>query len=160
MGKKAKPIQWCIIDLVTSEGNCCFWCIPESASLNHTSKWLWKNHLSINFCPSLKRIEDSQVALVENLPVSAGGAGLIPGSERSPGVGNGNSLKYSYLEFPVDRKPGRLQSIVLPNWTRLSNWARAHTHTHTQGKCQVKMKTEITVMHLQAKECQRWPANR
>ena len=27
-----------------------------------------------------------------------GDAGLIPGSERSPGVGNGNPLQYSYLE--------------------------------------------------------------
>ena len=30
-------------------------------------------------------------------------AGLIPGSERSPGGGNGNPLQYSCLENPMDR---------------------------------------------------------
>ena len=30
-------------------------------------------------------------------------AGLLPGSGRSPGDGNGNSLQYSYLVSPVDR---------------------------------------------------------
>ena len=38
--------------------------------------------------------------------------GLIPGSERSPGGGNGNPLKYSCLENSMDREePGRLYSI-------------------------------------------------
>ena len=37
-----------------------------------------------------------QVALVvKNLPASAGDAGSIPGSGRSPGGGNGNPLQYS-----------------------------------------------------------------
>ena len=31
---------------------------------------------------------------------NAGDPGLIPGSERSPGVGNGNPLQYSCLENP------------------------------------------------------------
>ena len=29
--------------------------------------------------------------------------GLIPGSERSPGKGNGNPLQYSFLENPMGR---------------------------------------------------------
>ena len=29
--------------------------------------------------------------------------GSIPGSERSPGEGNGNLLQYSHLENPMDR---------------------------------------------------------
>ena len=32
-----------------------------------------------------------------------GDSGLIPGSRRSPGGGNGNSLQYSCLENPMDR---------------------------------------------------------
>ena len=40
---------------------------------------------------------------------NAGDQGLIPGSERSPGEGNGNPLQYSCLENPMDRGPGRLQ---------------------------------------------------
>ena len=50
---------------------------------------------------------DSQVALVvKNLPVNAGElreVGLIPGSGRSPGGGNGNPLQDSCLENPMDR---------------------------------------------------------
>ena len=30
-------------------------------------------------------------------------AGLVPGSGRSPGIGNGNPLQYSCLENPMDR---------------------------------------------------------
>ena len=40
---------------------------------------------------------------VKNLPASAGDVGLIPGSGRSPGEGNGNQLQYSYLGNPMDR---------------------------------------------------------
>ena len=47
----------------------------------------------------------SQVAqLVKNLPANAGDAGSIPGSGRSPGVGNGNPLHCSCLENPMDRR--------------------------------------------------------
>ena len=46
----------------------------------------------------------SQVNLVvKNPPANAGEAGLIPGSERSPGGGNGNPLQYSCLKNPTDR---------------------------------------------------------
>ena len=34
---------------------------------------------------------------------NAGDLGSIPGSGRSPGVGNGNPLQYSCLENPVDK---------------------------------------------------------
>ena len=45
-------------------------------------------------------------AVVKNSPAKAadaGDKGLIPGSGRSPGVGNGNPLKYSCLENSMDR---------------------------------------------------------
>ena len=43
-------------------------------------------------------------AVVKNLSVNAGDAGLIPGLGRSPGVGNGNPLlQYSCLENSMDR---------------------------------------------------------
>ena len=35
---------------------------------------------------------------------SARDAGSNPGLGRSPGVGNGNLLQYSYLEYPMDRR--------------------------------------------------------
>ena len=53
--------------------------------------------------------------MVKNLPANAGDerdTGSIPGSERSPGVGNGNPLQYSCLENPMDRgEPGGLQLV-------------------------------------------------
>ena len=44
--------------------------------------------------------------VVKNLPANAGDArdvDLIPGSGRSPGVGNGNPPQYSCLENSMDR---------------------------------------------------------
>ena len=41
-------------------------------------------------------------SVVKNPPAS-GGAGLIPGSGRSPGEDNGNPLQYSCLRNPMDR---------------------------------------------------------
>ena len=42
-------------------------------------------------------------SVVKAPPANAGNMGLIPGSARSPGEGNGNPLQYSCLENPVDR---------------------------------------------------------
>ena len=39
-------------------------------------------------------------SVIRNLPANARDAGLIPGSGRSPGEGNGNPLQYSFLENP------------------------------------------------------------
>ena len=41
--------------------------------------------------------------MVKNPLANARDTGLIPALERSPGVGNGNPLQYSYLENLVDR---------------------------------------------------------
>ena len=37
--------------------------------------------------------------------------GLIPGLERAPGEGNGNTLQYSCLENPMERRANFLQSM-------------------------------------------------
>ena len=42
-------------------------------------------------------------SVVKNLPASAGHLGLIPGSGRSLGEGNGNPLQYSCLGNSMDR---------------------------------------------------------
>ena len=45
--------------------------------------------------------------MVKNPSVNAGdirGTDSIPGSERSPGEGNGNPLQYTCLENPMDRE--------------------------------------------------------
>ena len=51
--------------------------------------------------------------MVKNLPANPGDTGdadLIPGLGRSPGVGNGNPLKYSHLEN--SRTRGAWQATV------------------------------------------------
>jgi len=48
----------------------------------------------------------------EESACNAGDPGLIPGSGRSPGEGNGTSLQYSCLENSWTEEPGGLQSIV------------------------------------------------
>ena len=46
----------------------------------------------------------------------------FPGSERSPGEGNGNLLQYSCLENPVDRgASGATVHGVAKSWTRLTD---------------------------------------
>ena len=45
--------------------------------------------------------------MVKNPPVIAGDPGSIPGSGRSPGIGNGSSLQYSCLESSMDREAWR-----------------------------------------------------
>ena len=60
------------------------------------------------------------VLVVKNLPASAGDAGSIPGSGRSPGGRNDNPLQYSCLGNPMDR--GAWQATVhriAKSWTRL-----------------------------------------
>ena len=43
---------------------------------------------------------------------NAGGVGSIPGSERSPGEGNGNLLQYSCLGNPMVEEPDGSQSML------------------------------------------------
>ena len=54
---------------------------------------------------------------------NAGDMHSIPGSERSPGEGNGNSLQYSCLENPMDRRA----------W-----WATVHGVTQSQTQLSMK----------------------
>ena len=58
-------------------------------------------------------------SVVKNLPANEGDLGLIPGSGRFPGKGNGNLLAW---EIPWTEEPGGLQSMGLQkSWTRLSD---------------------------------------
>ena len=44
-------------------------------------------------------------SVVKNPPANVGDMGLLPGSGRSPGGGNGNPFQYSCLGNPMDRRP-------------------------------------------------------
>ena len=71
-------------------------------------------HVNWYFVYNLNIVGDFQVVLVvKNQPANAGeesDMGLIPGSGRSPGVGNGNPLQYACLENSMDR--GAWQATV------------------------------------------------
>ena len=57
--------------------------------------------------------------MVKDLPASAGdtrNTGLIPGSGRSPEVGNGYPFKYSCLKNSMEEETGGLQSM---GWQRV-----------------------------------------
>ena len=62
---------------------------------------------------------------VKNPPANAGDVGLIPGSRRSPGEGNGNPLRYSCLENPMDRGAWRATVHGVP---------KSQTHTIREGR--------------------------
>ena len=53
---------------------------------------------------------------------NAGDPGLIPGSGRSPGEGNGTPLQYSCLGNPMDRGAWRARVHRVATQSRLSNF--------------------------------------
>ena len=72
--------------------------------------------------------------MVKNLPANAGDirdVGLIPGSGRSPGGGNGNPLWYSCLENPMDRGAWQaaVHRIAEPDTTEATEHALTQLHT-------------------------------
>ena len=80
--------------------------------------------------PLTHHFRASQVALVvKNPPANAGDvrdAGLIPGLQRSPGGEHGNTLPYSCLENPMDKR------ILVDPWGRKGlDMTELLTHTHT-----------------------------
>ena len=83
------------------------------------------------FGPYLKLIQcGPYLKLIQCGPPASQGdlkdAGSIPGSGRSPGVGNGKPLQYPCLENSRDRgvRPGRLQSMGLQRVRH--DWATEH----------------------------------
>ena len=63
--------------------------------------------------------------IVKASAYNTGDPGMIPASGRFPGEGNGNPLQYSCLENPIDREPGRLQSLGSQSQTGLSDFTFA-----------------------------------
>ena len=71
------------------------------------------------------------VLVVKNLPANAGDirdTGSIPGSGRSPGEGNGNSLQYSCLGNPMER--GAWQATVHGGAKSQTRLKRLSTHMY------------------------------
>ena len=67
--------------------------------------------------------------LVKNPPANAGDKGLIPGSGRSPGEGNGFPLQYPCLENSMDREAWQ----VSVHGDTESRMQLNYEHFHFQG---------------------------
>ena len=95
-----------------------------------------KNLINMCFWCVCNTIGFTGGTVTKNLPDNVGDAkdtGMIPGSGRSPGVDNGNSLQYSDLENSMDRRSW--QATV--HGVTESDMAE-HTHTHTHTQCTLK----------------------
>ena len=95
-------------------------------------------------------------AEVKNLPANAGDArdrGLIPESGKSPGGGNGNPLKYSWLENPMDRVAcWTTVHSVSKSWTSLSKHAHLWNkmrNSHYHPICNISLSSlqPLTLLH-------------
>ena len=65
----------------------------------------------------------------KELPANAGEAGLIPGSGRSPGEGNGNPLQYSCLGNPMDKGAWWATVLEVPR-IRHNSVTKQQQHTY------------------------------
>ena len=65
--------------------------------------------------------------MIKNLPANAGDTSLIPGSERSPRIGNGSTLQYSHLEN--SRNTGAWRATVC-EVVKSSTQMSMHAHSY------------------------------
>ena len=70
--------------------------------------------------------------MVKNLPANAEDTELIPGSEGSPGGGNGNPLQYSCWKNPMDRGAWRATVHGVTKSQIQLRDSHTHTHKHTR----------------------------
>ena len=70
-------------------------------------------------------------SVVKNLPANAGDTGVISGSGRFPGGGNGNPLPLFAWKIPWTEEPNRLQFMGSQRVGHNLATECTHTHTHT-----------------------------
>ena len=68
-------------------------------------------------------------SVVKTLPANAGAVGSVCGSGRCPGVGDGNPLQSSRLEYSMNEGAWRDTAHGVERVRH--GWVRAHTQTHT-----------------------------
>ena len=88
---------------------------------------------------------------VKNLPASARDPSLIPGSERSPGEGNGNPLQCSCLRNPMDKgawwAKWNITQKRIRQEERLQKWVKAGKRSqHMDDWCSCRKYTSIKFM--------------
>ena len=83
--------------------------------------------------------------MVKNPPVNAedaGDAGLILGSQRSPGEGNGIPVQYSYLRNPIDRGAWWVTVLWVAKSRTTTEWLS--THHCTSPKMSSVLETSLS----------------
>ena len=99
------------------------------------------------------------VHLVKNLPANAGDTrvvGLIPGSERSHGVGNSNPLWYSCLEKSMHRRPwwatvhGGCKELDTTECTLTQNIQNSSQNEYLRFQCH-RIQVSIVFLHISNK---------
>ena len=91
------------------------------------ARGVWERGIPLPYCP----IRASQVLPVVKNPAANAGdvrdACSIPGLGRSLGIGNGNPLKYSCLENPMDKEAWQAKAYrITKSWTHWSDLARVY----------------------------------
>ena len=81
------------------------------------------------YCSFCGKLDSSEV---KNPPTNEGDSGSIPGSGRSPGEGNGNSLQYSCLKNPTGRGTQWPTIHGGHKEENATEWLSTHTH-HNWG---------------------------
>ena len=107
---------------------------PGVVQVLRFQRWLQRDRILKNKCPELKYQQSiyraSQMEqVVKNLPTNAGNekdSGLIPGSERCPGEGNGTHSSILAWKIPQIDEPGGLQFMESPRVIWLK-WLITHT---------------------------------
>ena len=89
-------------------------------------------------------------SVVKGLPANEGDVGLIPGSGRSPGGGNGNLFQYSCLENSKYKEIlsvyGDLEDCIL--WyTKSWTWLSTHTMGTGRGRDHLSIFQYIKSVH-------------
>ena len=92
-------------------------------------KWALVKHSKMN-CPR-RQMEFPGSSVGKESACNAGNLGLIPGLGRYPGEGNGNPLQYSCGENPMDREPGRSQSMG----SQESDMVKQLDHHQRENRC-------------------------
>ena len=79
-------------------------CSPCGLKESDTTEVTYHMHACDILCLLIWQETASVSSVSKESACNAGDPGLIPGSRRSPGEGNGNPLQYSCLENPMDRQ--------------------------------------------------------
>ena len=89
--------------------------------------------------------------MVKNLPANVGDEGLIPGSGRTPGGGNGNfQARYSCLENLMDRGTwwATVHEVAKSNGTQLSTHAHRWAAVYLERKKQTQVNSGPALFNM------------